>query len=177
MSHHDHAETERGPQDIAELPKDKVARFDAALPEILKRYPPDHKEAAMLAALRRAQEIFGWLPAGVQKLVADRLGAPAVRAEEVATFYVMYHVKPVGRHVVEVCTNVACSLTGGYDIFEHLKRSLGVENGGTTKDGRITLRQVECLGSCGTAPAMLVDEEMHEQLTAKEVERILGGLS
>ena len=176
MSHHDHAETERGPQDIAELPKDKVARFDAALPEILRRYPADHKEAAMLAALRRAQEIFGWLPPAAQKLVADRLGAPATRAEEVATFYVMYHTRPVGRHVVEVCTNVSCSLAGGFDLFENLKLQLGVENGGTTKDGRITLRQVECLGSCGTAPAMLVDEEMYESLTPQSVEKILGGL-
>lgn len=177
MSHHDDAASDRGPQGIADLPKDKVARFDAALPEILKRYPADHKEAAMLAGLRRAQEIFGWLSPGAQKLVADRLGASVTRAEEVATFYVMYHTRPVGRHVVEVCTNVSCSLAGGYDIFEHLKSSLGVENGGTTQDGRITLRQVECLGSCGTAPAMLVDEEMHESLTQKEIDRILGGLT
>jgi len=176
MSHHDHPAAERGPQDIAELPKDKVARFDAALPEILKHYPADHKEAAMLAGLRRAQEIFGWLSPGAQKLVANRLGTSVTRAEEVATFYVMYHTRPVGRHVVEVCTNVSCSLAGGYDIFEHLKKSLEVDNGGTTKDGRVTLRQVECLGSCGTAPAMLVDEEMHESLTPKEIDRILGGL-
>lgn len=176
MSHHDDSSAERGPQEIAELPKDKVARFDAALPEVLKRYPVDRREAAMLAALRRAQEIFGWLSPAAQKLVADRLGSSATRAEEVATFYVMYHTRPVGRHVVEVCTNVSCSLAGGYDIFEHLRSSLGVENGGTTGDGRITLRQVECLGSCGTAPAMLVDEEMHEGLTPQSVERILGGL-
>jgi NADH-quinone oxidoreductase subunit E len=176
MSHHDHATAERGPQDIAELPKDKVARFDAALPEVLKRYPPDHKEAAMLAGLRRAQEIFGWLSPGAQKLVADRLGTSATRAEEVATFYVMYHTRPVGRHVVEVCTNVSCSLAGAYDLFEDLKAKLDVDNGGTTQDGRVTLRQVECLGSCGTGPAMLVDEEMHESLTPKDVERILGEL-
>jgi NADH-quinone oxidoreductase subunit E len=176
MSHHDHSTAESGPQAIADLPKDKVARFDAALPEILKRYPADHKEAAMLAALRRAQEIFGWLSPAAQKLVADRLGAAVTRAEEVATFYVMYHTRPVGRHVVEVCTNVSCSLAGGYDIFEDLKARLDVDNGGTTKDGRVTLRQVECLGSCGTAPAILVDEEMHESLTPKEVERILGAL-
>ena len=176
MSHHDHSTADSGPLQIADLPKEKVARFDAALPELLKRVPPDHKEAAMLAALRRAQEIFGWLSPAAQKLVADRLGAPVTRAEEVATFYVMYHTRPVGRHVVEICTNVSCSLAGGYDIFEHLKRSLGVDNGGTTQDGRITLRQVECLGSCGTAPAMLVDEEMHEGLTPQSVERILGGL-
>ena len=176
MSHHDHSTADRGPQEIAELPKDKVARFDAALPELLRRVPPDHKEAAMLAALRRAQEIFGWLSPAAQRLVADRLGAPVTRAEEVATFYVMYHTRPVGRHVVEVCTNVSCSLAGGYDIFEDLKRKLGVENGGTTGDGRITLRQVECLGSCGTAPAMLVDEEMHEGLTSQSVAKILGAL-
>ena len=176
MSHHTHPTAERGPQDIAELPKDKVARFDAALPEILKHYPAGHKEAAMLAGLRRAQEIFGWLSPGAQKLVAHRLGTSATRAEEVATFYVMYHTRPVGRHVVEVCTNVSCSLAGGYDIFEHLKKSLEVENGGTTQDGRVTLRQVECLGSCGTAPAMLVDEEMHESLTPREIDRILGAL-
>ena len=176
MSHHDDSTAERGPQEIADLPKYKVARFDAALPEILRRYPADHKEAAMLAALRRAQEILGWLSPGAQKLVADRLGTAVTRAEEVATFYVMYHTRPVGRHVVEICTNVSCSLAGGYDIFEDLKAKLGVDNGGTTQDGRVTLRQVECLGSCGTAPAMLVDEEMHESLTPKEVERILGGL-
>jgi NADH-quinone oxidoreductase subunit E len=176
MSHTPHADEGRQPLEIAELPKDKVARFDAGLPDILKRYPEDRKAAAMLPALHLAQHVFGYLPPAVQRLAADRLGTPAVRAEEVATFYVMYHTRPVGRHVVEVCTNVSCSLTGGYDIFEHLKRTLGVENGGTTADGRITLRQVECLGSCGTSPAMLVDEEMYEQLTAREVERILGGL-
>jgi NADH-quinone oxidoreductase subunit E len=176
MAHHDESSAESGPQAITDLPRDKVARFDAALPEILKRYPPDHQEAAMLAALRRAQEIFGWLSPAAQKLVADRLGAPVTRAEEVATFYVMYHTRPVGRHVVEVCTNVSCSLGGGYDLFEDLKKKLGVENGGTTKDGRITLRQVECLGSCGTAPVILVDEEMHESLTPQSVERILGAL-
>ncbi len=175
MSHHDHAETERGPQDIAELPKEKVARFDAALPEILRRYPADHKEAAMLAALRRAQEIFGWLPPGAQKLVADRLGTAATRAEEVATFYVQYFTRPKGKHLVEVCTNVSCSLAGGYDLFQHLKQKLGVQNGGTTKDGMFTLREVECLGSCGTAPAMLLDEEMHESLTPEKVEKLLEG--
>ncbi|HVP68322.1 MAG TPA: NAD(P)H-dependent oxidoreductase subunit E [Anaeromyxobacteraceae bacterium] len=176
MSHHDQAAAERAPQDIAELPKDLVARFDAGIPAILARYPSDHQEAAMLPALRLAQEIFGWLPPAAQKLAADRIGAPAIRADEVATFYVMYHTRPVGRHVVEVCTNVSCSLTGGFDIYEHLKKRLGVENGGTTADGRITLRQVECLGSCATAPAMLVDEEMHERLTVEAVDRILGGL-
>jgi NADH-quinone oxidoreductase subunit E len=176
MSHHAHADAGRQPLEIAELPKEQVARFDAGLPDILKRYPPDHREAALLPALHLAQHVFGWLSPAAQRLAAERIGVPPVRAEEVATFYVMYHTRPVGRHVVEVCTNVSCSLTGGFDIFEHLKNTLKVENGGTTRDGRITLRQVECLGSCATAPAMLVDEEMHEQLTPEKVDRILGDL-
>jgi NADH-quinone oxidoreductase subunit E len=88
----------------------------------------------------------------------------------------MFNTRPVGKHVVELCTNVSCCLTGADRIFEALKRKLGVENGGTTADGRITFREVECLGACGTAPAMLVDEEMVERLTLEKVERIVGSL-
>jgi NADH-quinone oxidoreductase subunit E len=161
---------------VEELPREKVERFDRELAAILVRYPPDRKAAAMLPALHLAQEIFGAVPSAVQRLAADRLGTSPARAEEVATFYVMYHTAPIGRHLVEICTNVSCCLTGGERIFEALKRKLGVGNGGTTADGRITLREVECLGACGTAPAMLVDDEMHERLTPPSVERILGGL-
>jgi NADH-quinone oxidoreductase subunit E len=160
-----------------ELPRDKVERFDRELAEVVKRYPPDRKVAAMLPALRLGQEIFGFCSPAVQRLAADRLGASPTRAEEVATFYVMFHTHPVGRHLVEVCTNVSCCLSGAERIFEHLKSKLGVKNGETTPDGRYTLREVECLGSCGTAPAMLIDEkEMHERLDLKKVEQILEGL-
>ncbi len=162
---------------VEELPRDGVARFDAELAPILKRYPEDRKAAAMLPAFHLAQDIFGFVSPAVQRLVADRLGTSAARAEEVATFYVMYHTEPVGRHLVEVCTNVSCSLTGGQKIFAYLRKTLGVDDGGTTADGRITLRQVECLGSCGTAPAMLLDEkEQCERLTVEKVEQILRGL-
>ena len=159
-----------------ELPRDKVEHFDRELAGILRRYPPDRKGAAMLPVIRLGQEIFGYVSPAVQKLAADRLGVSPARAEEVATFYVMYHTKPIGHHLVEICTNVACSLTGGDRIFEYLKHKLEVANGGTTRDGRITLREVECLGSCGTAPSMLVDEEMHERLTKEKVDQIVGGL-
>jgi NADH-quinone oxidoreductase subunit E len=163
--------------DVEELPRDKVERFDRELAAVVKRYPPDRKAAAMLPALRLGQEIFGYCSPAVQRLAADRLGTSPSRAEEVATFYVMFHTHPLGRHLVEVCTNVSCCLTGGERIFEHLKAKLGVKNGGTTPDGRFTLREVECLGSCGTAPAMLIDEvEMHERLDLRKVEQILGGL-
>ena len=161
---------------VEELPRDKVAHFDRELLEILKRYPPDRQAAAMIPALRLGQELFGYLSPAVQRLAADRLGTSPARAEEVATFYVMFNTEPPGRHVVELCTNVSCCLTGGERIFEHLKKKLEVANGGTTRDGRVTLREVECLGACGTAPAMLVDEEMYERLDVAKVEKIVGGL-
>ena len=162
---------------VEELPGNGVTRFDAELAPILGRYPEDRKAAAMMPALHLAQSIFGVVSPAVQRLVADRLGTSAARAEEVATFYVMFHTDPVGRHLVEVCTNVSCSLTGGQRIFAHLKKKLGIPNGGTTADGRITLREVECLGACGTAPALRLDEtEQHARLTVEKVEQILRRL-
>jgi NADH-quinone oxidoreductase subunit E len=172
MSHQDR----KTPLAVEDLPREGVARFDEELAEIVKRYPPDRKAAAMLPALRLGQEIFGWVPPAVQRLAADRLGTSPARAEEVATFYVMLETEPVGRHVVEVCTNVSCCLGGAERIFERLKAKLGVENQGTSADGRVTLREVECLGACGTAPAMLVDEDQHERLTVEKAEEIIGGL-
>jgi NADH-quinone oxidoreductase subunit E len=166
----------RSPGAWQDLPPDRVQHFDAELAPVLKRYPEDRIASAMIPALRIGQEIFGYLSPAVMALAADRLGVSAARAEEVATFYVMFNTKPVGRHVVELCTNVSCCLTGADRIFETLKQKLGVENGGTTADGRITFREVECLGACGTAPAMLVDDEMEERLTLAKVEKILGAL-
>jgi NADH-quinone oxidoreductase subunit E len=159
-----------------DLPADGVRRFDAELAPILRRYPQDRQASAMIPALRIGEHVFGYVSPPVMALAADRLGVSPARAEEVATFYVMFNTRPVGKHVVELCTNVSCCLTGADRIFEALKRKLGVENGGTTADGRITFREVECLGACGTAPAMLVDEEMVERLTLEKVERIVGSL-
>ncbi len=160
----------------AQLPREKVEHFDREVEVIVKRYPADRKAAALIPVLRAAQELFGPLTADVQGLVASRLGVSRARVDEVATFYVMFHTKPVGRHVVEMCTNVSCCLTGAEKIWSHLQKKLGVKPGETTADGRFTLREVECLGSCGTAPAMLVDEEMHERLTIEKVDEILGRL-
>ncbi len=166
----------RAPAAWQDLPADVVARFDAELAPILDRYPDDRRASAIIPALRVGEHLFGYLSPAVMALAADRLGVSPARAEEVATFYAMFSTRPVGRHVVEVCTNVSCCLTGADRIYRALKQELGVGDGGTTADGRITLREVECLGSCGTAPAMLVDEEQHERLTLEKVERILGGL-
>jgi NADH-quinone oxidoreductase subunit E len=158
------------------LPREKVEQFDRELSRILERYPPDRKASAMIPALRLGQTLFGWVSPAVQALAADRLGTSPSRAEEVATFYVMLETHPFGKHLVEVCTNVSCSLTGGDRLWSYLKQKLALAGAGTTPDGRYTLREAECLGSCGTAPAMLVDEEMYEQLTPQKVDQILGGL-
>jgi NADH-quinone oxidoreductase subunit E len=161
-----------------DLPRDLVARFDAELAPVLQRYPPDRKEAAMLPALRLGQELFGHASPAVQQLCADRLGTSCARAEEVATFYVMFHTHPNGKHLVEVCTNVSCCLAGADRMVKALRQKLGVQDGGTTADGRITLREVECLGSCGTAPAVLLDEEeMVERVTPERLAKIVEGLS
>lgn len=160
----------------ATLPREKVEHFDRDVASILQRYPPERKPAALLPVLRAAQELFGHLSPEVQRLAADRLGVSPARVDEVATFYVMFETRPRGRHLVELCTNVSCSLTGSEPIWAHLRKKLGISAGETTPDGRITLREVECLGSCGTGPAMLVDEEMVERLTVEKVDEILGRL-
>jgi NADH-quinone oxidoreductase subunit E len=167
----------RTPEEATQsLPAEGVARFDRELAPILKRYPEDRKASAMIPALYLGQEIFGYLSPAVLRLAADRLGTSPGRAEEVATFYVMLHPKPHGKHLVEICTNISCALTGGDHIFERLKAKLGLENGETTPDGRITLREVECLGCCATAPAMLIDDEQFERLTPEQVEQLVGSL-
>jgi NADH-quinone oxidoreductase subunit E len=159
------------------LSPEKVQRFEREVAALLSRYPADRKAAACLPVLRAAQELFGHLSPEVQKLAARQLGVSLARVDEVATFYVMFRTRQAGRHVVELCTNVSCCLTGSERIWEHLKRKLGIGPGETTPDGRITLAEVECLGSCGTAPAMLIDEEMHERLTVEKVDELLGRLS
>jgi NADH-quinone oxidoreductase subunit E len=158
------------------LPREKVEQFDRELAPILKRYPPDRKASAMIPALRLGQTLFGHVSPAVQALAADRLGTSPSRAEEVATFYVMLETHPFGKHLVEVCTNVSCSLTGGDRLWAYLQQKLALAKAGTTADGKFTLRETECLGSCGTSPAMLVDEEMYEQLTPAKVDQILGSL-
>ncbi len=123
------------------------------------KYPPAERRSAVMAALAIAQDQHGWLPDGVIEAVAKVLGMPPVAVYEVATFYNMYDLKPVGRHKVTVCTNLPCALSGGVDAAEHLKRRLGVGFGETTADGCVTLKEGECMGACGDAPVLLVDNK------------------
>ena len=136
------------------------------------KYPADQKQSAVMSALAIAQDQFGWLPGEAIEAVAKVLGMPPVAAYEVATFYNMYDLKPVGRHKVAVCTNLPCALSGGVEAAEHLKRRLGVGFNETTADGCVTLKEGECMGACGDAPVLIVDNKRmcgrmsHEKLDA-----------
>ena len=105
------------------------------------------------------------------------MGLPATQVSAAATFYTMLNTKPVGRHLIQVCTNISCSLLGAEHLLSYLSHKLGIDVGETTDDGRFTLLEVECLGSCGTAPMMQVDDGYYENLTEEKVDQILASLS
>lgn len=135
-------------------------------PEALKKidreigkYPAGQKQSAVMAALAIAQDEHGWLPDELMDEVAHYLGMPPIAVYEVATFYNMYNLKPTGRHKVTVCTNLPCALSGSVDAAEYLKSKLGVDFTETTADGKFTLREGECMGACGDAPVLLVDNK------------------
>jgi NADH-quinone oxidoreductase subunit E len=156
------------------LSAEEQQRFDQSLSEILTHYPADRKSAAMLPALRLMQSLKGWLSPDAMRLVAERLGVPKERAYEVATFYVMFHTQKPGTYVVDVCTNLSCSLRGAEGLMSYLERKLGVKAGDTTE--KWSLRETECLASCGTAPCLQVNEDHHESLTREKVDQLFDAL-
>ncbi|MEJ7807001.1 MAG: NADH-quinone oxidoreductase subunit NuoE [Telluria sp.] len=123
------------------------------------KFPPDHKESAVMAALAIAQDEKGWLPPELMQEVADYLGMPAIAVQEVATFYNMYNVKPVGKYKISVCTNLPCQLSGGEKAAQYMKEKLGIGFRETSADGQFTLVEGECMGACGDAPVMLVNNK------------------
>jgi len=142
--------------------------------QLKARYP--HPNSALLPALALAQKEHGWLSPEVLEEVAQVMELSPAQVGSVASFYTMFNRRPVGKYLVQVCTNIACSLLGAEHIVEHLKRQLGIGVGETTPDGRFTLMEVECLGSCGTAPVMQVNDTYYENLTAEKVDQILAEL-
>lgn len=123
------------------------------------KYPPDQKQSAVMAALAVAQDEQGWLATETMDFVAEYLGMPPIAVYEVASFYAMYNLKPAGRHKITVCTNLPCALSGGARAAAHLKSRLGIDFNQTTADGRFTLKEGECMGACGDAPVLLVDNK------------------
>ena len=143
----------------------------------LAKFPPDQRQSAVMAALAIAQTEKGWLPAEILQDVADYIGMPAIAVQEVATFYNMYHTKPVGKYKISVCTNLPCALSGGVGAGEYLQKKLGISYRETTPDGLITLIEGECMGACGGAPLFIVNNHtMHEFLSVDKVDAILEAL-
>lgn len=141
------------------------------------KFPPERKRSALLAALTIVQrENGGWLTPELMEAVANYLDVPPVAAEEVATFYSLYDLAPVGRHKLCVCNSISCWLRGSERLIDHLQQRLGIKVGETTADGRFTLKQAECLAACGGAPALMVDGEYHENLTPEKVDALLARL-
>ncbi|KTD33101.1 NADH dehydrogenase I chain E [Legionella nautarum] len=139
----------------------------------IAKYPKEEKQSAVMSALRIVQEEKGYLTPELMDAIAEYLEMPPIAVYEVASFYTMYEHKPIGRHLINVCTNISCKLTGSSEIVKHLQKKLGIQLGETTKDGRFTLRSVECLGACVNAPMMQVDKNYHENLTAEKVDEVL----
>lgn len=149
----------------------------AQIDKELAKYPADHRRSAVMSALRIAQAEKGWLSKETIAYVAEYLGIPAIAALEVATFYNMYNLQPVGNYKITVCTNISCMLRDSAAIVDHLEHRLDVACGETTADGKFTLREGECMGSCGGAPLLHINNtEMHEFLTPEKIDAILEGL-
>jgi NADH-quinone oxidoreductase subunit E len=147
------------------------------LDEWVAKYPAGQSQSAVIPCLHILQaESEGWLPESVMDALAEYLGMPAISVYEVATFYTMFDLKPVGKHKFNVCTNISCMLNGSEQVVEHLESRLNVKLGETTDDGEITLREVECLGACCGAPMMQVDRDYHEYLTVDKLDAILDGI-
>ena len=154
------------------LSPDALARIDR---EIAK-YPSDQKQSAVMAALAIAQDEHGHLSDQTLDFVARYLGMPAIAVYEVATFYAMYDLEPVGRYKLTICTNLPCALSGAAQAAQHLKRCLGVGFGETSPDRLFTLKEGECFGACGDAPVMLVNnKQMLVGMTPENIDRWLAG--
>ncbi len=143
----------------------------------LTKYPADRRQAAVMSALRIAQAEKGWLSKEVISFIADYLGMPDIAVLEVASFYSMYQTEPVGKYKITVCTNISCMLRDSDAIVRHLNQRLGIGFNETTADGKFTLKEGECMGTCGGAPLFHINNtKMCEHLTPAKVDEILGGL-
>jgi NADH-quinone oxidoreductase subunit E len=145
--------------------------------EIIARYPEGKQKSALLPILHIAQEEFAWLSQDVMDYVASLLQIMPVEVYEVASFYTMYHLEPVGKHVIEYCRTGPCVLMGGEEVFDHLQQKLGIKKGETTSDGLFTLKEVECLAACGWGPCFQIREKYYMHLNNQKVNEIIEELS
>lgn len=166
-----HREKDQGKLDLIS------AASKADIDNWIAKYPPEQKQSAVMAALRIVQDQNGgYLTNELIEAVAEYLDMQAIAVYEVATFYSMYELKPVGRHKICVCTNISCMLCGSDQVVAHLQNRLGIKLGETSADGRFTLKEVECLGACVNAPMLQIGNQYHENLTPEKLDQILDSL-
>jgi len=150
------------------------------IPEFEKmkeRYPEGFESSLVLPCLRRIQEDRGFVAEEDIVALVDYLKVPRIQVEEVLSYYTMLRRKPIGRFHLQACRNIACSMRGAEGVIAHLSRKLGVKPGQTTPDGTFTLTEVECLGSCGTAPVVMVNEAYHENMSTEKLDRLVDELA
>jgi NADH-quinone oxidoreductase E subunit len=148
--------------------------FYKELAKLKPRYP--EKQAVLLPALHLAQKEFGWVSSEVMDEVAAAIDIHPSVVREVITFYTMYNLKPVGKYHLQFCTNISCALMGAEELLSHCEKKLGIEAGETTADNRFTITEMECLGACGTAPCVQINDDYHENLNKQSLDRVLSEL-
>jgi NADH-quinone oxidoreductase E subunit len=161
--------------DVADVAFDKAIEGEIAA--VCGRYPESDTGAALLPVLWLCQERWGWISPGIMRAVAERLGLAPAFVEGVVTFYTMYQRRPPGRYLLQVCTTLSCQLCGTTDLVAHLREKLGIGFGETTEDGNFTLVDVQCLGACGEAPVIQINNDYYTDLTPESLDRILEGLA
>jgi NADH-quinone oxidoreductase subunit E len=149
-------------------------KFYDEMKKLEPRYP--NKVALLLPALHSAQSEHGWLPPEVMEEVGAYIGIHPAQVREVASFYTMYNLKPVGKYHLKICTNVACVIRGAEELVEHCEKRLAIRRGETTQDKKFTVHEEECLGACGTAPAMMLNDDYVENLDVPKLDKILTEL-
>lgn len=157
----------------------KEVRFSAEskdlIQNLIKRYPEGKQKSALIPALHIAQaEYDGWLSVPVMDKIAEILNIKPIEVYEVASFYSMFNLNPVGKCLIEVCRTSSCWLRGANDVVAHIEKRLGIKDGETTPDGKFTIKTVECLGSCGTAPMLQIGEQFFENLTLEKVDELIN---
>jgi NADH-quinone oxidoreductase subunit E len=150
--------------------------LEARFARLLASYPPGRQRSAMVPMLLYAQDEVGHVSKELIDEVARRVGVEPLRVEEVASYYSMLHRQPLGKHHVQICTNISCLLTGGAELWEHACKKLGIGHKEVTADGQISLEEVECIGACSWAPAMQVNYEFHHDMTPEKLDRLLDSL-
>ncbi|MCD8524804.1 MAG: NADH-quinone oxidoreductase subunit NuoE [Gammaproteobacteria bacterium] len=142
----------------------------------LEKYPPNQKQSAVISALHTVQNYHGWISRELLDAVAEYLEMPNIAVYEVASFYSMFDLKEVGRYKINICTNISCLLSGAEEMVEYIEKRLGIRVGQTTADGKFTLRSVECLAACVSAPVCEINRDYHERLTPDKIDAILKEL-